>query len=181
MLPGWVDDSCVDWIHIFIVIDSHWQLLLWIRALRWHLCKLPIYACLHSLLQEHCLQRWHTRLVLRFLRYWRCAEPACLLRKLWEFIWITIQDCWFIVRVAPKWIFLTVIRYWLIDLFRHISEYHFLLIYRILKCHRLLLRLIVTLRLWRWLLALDIQLVRLLLNLPWLVEILNYGLIIDID
>jgi hypothetical protein len=120
-------------------------------------------------------------LVFRFFRYWRSAEPASLLRELRKFFWITIQDCCFIVCVTSKWIFLAVIDNWLVQLLRHISEYYFLLINCILKCYRLLLWLIVTLRLWWWLLALDIQLVRLLLNLPWFVEILNNRFIIDIN
>lgn len=160
LLSGRVDYCRIDWINIFIAIDSNRQLLFRIRALRWHLCELPINTCFHSLLEKHCLQRWHTRLVFRFFRYWRSAEPASFLRELRKFFWITIQDCCFIVCVTSKWIFLAVIDNRLVHLLRHISEYYFLLINCILKCYRLLLWLIVTLRLRWWLLALDIQLVR---------------------
>jgi hypothetical protein len=87
----------------------------------------------------------------------------------------------FIVSVTSKWIFFAVIDNLLINLFGSTCKYGFMLVNCILKCYRLLLWLIVTLWLWWWLLALNIQLVRLLLNLPWFVEILNNRFIIDID
>ncbi len=169
---------CIKLIDILIINNCSlwfWYLLLltqiYIMGTVWHMCELSINTGFYSLLQKHCLQRWHTCLVFWLFSYWRCTETApTLWWELWQFLWVSIYR--FILVTKTERILLIVIHYWLINFLFLVFRRSLLLIESILKCYRLLLRLVYALRLRRWLLAMDIQLILMIFNLPRLVEIL---------
>ena len=135
------------------------------------MCELSINTGFYSLLQKNCLQRWHTCLVFWLFSYWRCTKTTrTLWWELWQFLWVSIYR--FILVTKTERILLIVIHYWLINFLFLVFRRSLLLIESILKCYRLLLRLVYALRLRRWLLAMDIQLILMIFNLPRLVEIL---------